>query len=438
MDSPAPVFGPPSSFSASLGRVPTDEERSRDLTRIKIIATTLLVFSVVLAFAARLLETRQWSLGYVAAWAEAAAVGGLADWYAVVALFRHPCGIPLPHTAIISSNREHIAESFGDFVEEQFLAPDPIEQKLKSVDFAAAAAEWLADEERSVSLSRFALRLLPQALSAVEETGLQSFMAQHVVEQIEAFEVAPLAAKLMSAFVEDQRHQRIFDEILAGLDRLLRDEQTLEVIREKIRGELPSLFSLFRADAYLLHRLVTLTSGFIHEAQSDSDHALRHDFDRFVRDFVEKLGSSPEYADRAETLKRELLARAEVRVLAEDLWVSVKRFLVKDARSSNSILEVHLARFLADLGRKLAQEPRLRAEINAGMVNVLQTFVQSQKREIARFITDQIRSWDVAQMVNIIELNIGRDLQYIRLNGTFIGGLAGLGLYAAQSGLGLH
>ena len=212
MDSPAPVFGPPSSFSASLGRVPTDEERSRDLTRIKIIA-----------FAARLLETRQWSLGYVAAWAEAAAVGGLADWYAVVALFRHPCGIPLPHTAIISSNRERIAESFGDFVEEQFLAPDPIEQKLKSVDFAAAAAEWLADEERSVSLSRFALRLLPQALSAVEETGLQSFMAQHVVEQIEAFEVAPLAAKLMSAFVEDQRHQRIFDEILAGLDRLLRD-----------------------------------------------------------------------------------------------------------------------------------------------------------------------------------------------------------------------
>lgn len=118
--------------------------------------------------------------------------------------------------------------------------------------------------------------------------------------------------------------------------------------------------------------------------------------------------------------------------------MSVKRFLVKDARSSNSILEVHLARFLADLGRKLAQEPRLRAEINAGMVNVLQTFVQSQKREIARFITDQIRSWDVAQMVNIIELNIGRDLQYIRLNGTFIGGLAGLGLYAAQSGLGLH
>ena len=438
MNSPAPVLSPPSSLSASLERSPSDAERSRGLARIKIIATSLLAFSVVVAFAARMLESHHWSFGYVAAWAEAAAIGGLADWYAVVALFRHPLGVPLPHTAIISNNRDRVAESFGDFVEEQFLAPDPIEQKLKSVDFAAAGADWLADEERSLSLSRFALQMLPQALSAVEETGLQSFMAQHVLEQIEALDVAPLAAKLMTAFVEDQRHQRIFDEILSGLDRLLRDEQTLEAVREKIRGELPSLFTLFRADAYVLRRLVTLISSFIHEAQADPDHALRHDFDRLVREFVEKLGSSPEYADKAETLKRELLARPEIRALAEDLWMSVRRFLEKDARSGNSILEIHLARFLADLGRKLAHEPRLRAEINTGMVKVLQTFVQRQKREISRFITDQIRSWDVVRMVDIIELNIGRDLQYIRLNGTFIGGLAGLALYAGEHAFGLR
>src|SRR5208283_5583451 len=160
--------------------------------------------------------------------------------------------------------------------------------------------------------------------------------------------------------------------------------------------------------------------------------------DRFVQDFVEKLDSAPEYAERAETLKRELLARPEIRDLAEDLWASVKSFLEKDAQRGDSILELHLGRFLTDLGRKLVHEPRLRAEINAGMVKILQAFVQSQKREIARFISDQIRSWDIDQMVNIIELNIGRDLQYIRINGTFIGGLSGLGLYATQNGLGLH
>ena len=405
---------------------------------MKAIATALLVLSVAVAVAARLMQSRHWSLGYVAAWAEAAAVGGLADWYAVVALFRHPCGIPFPHTAIVSSNRERIARSFGDFVEEQFLAPEPIAQKLRSVDFAAQVSEWLANEDRSLSLSQFALRLMPQALSAIEETGLRSFMAQHVVDQLEALDLAPLAAKLLSTMVEDQRHQRIFDEILVALDRILQDEQTLAAVREKIRGELPSLFNIFRADAFVLRRMVALISSLIHEAGSNPDHALRHDFDRFVREFVEKLESSPEYAERAELLKRELLARPEIRHLAEDLWQSVIKFLKTDARDGNSIVEFHLARFLTQLGRKLADEPRLGAEINAGVVKVLLTFVQTQKHEIARFITDQIRSWDIALMVRIIELNIGPDLQYIRLNGTLIGGLAGLGLYAGEHALGLR
>ena len=438
MDVSAPTDGSASIVSLPVSRTQADEQRSRDLLRIKIIATALFVASLVIAIVARLIEPYHWSLAYVAAWAEAAAVGGLADWYAVVALFRHPCGIPLPHTAIISSNRERIAQSFGDFVQEQFLAPDPIAEKLGSVDFAALGADWLADDERSASLSRFVLRLLPQALSAIEETGLRAFIAQRITHQLNEVELAPFAAKLISAFVDDQRHQRLFDEVLVGLHRLLNDEKTHEAIREKMRRELPTLFNLFRADAYLVRRFVALVSAAIEEAKAKPDHPLRQEFDRFAREFVEKLGSSPEYAAKAEALKREFLARPEIRGLAEDFWQSISAFLQKDAQSEDSFLEVHLGRFLADLGRKLADEPKVRADINLGVVQVLQTFIQSHKREVARFITDQIRSWDVDQMITIIELNIGQDLQYIRLNGTFIGGLAGLALYSIEHALRLH
>jgi uncharacterized membrane-anchored protein YjiN (DUF445 family) len=430
--------GSASIVALPVSRSQADEQRSRDLLRIKIIATALFVVSLVIAIVARFLEPRHWSLAYVAAWAEAAAIGGLADWYAVVALFRYPCGVPLPHTAIISSNRERIAQSFGDFVQEQFLAPGPIAEKLGSVDFAALGADWLADDERSASLSRFALRLLPQALSAIEETGLRAFIARRITDQLNGIELAPFAASLASAFVEDQRHQRVFDEVLVGLHRLLKDEKTHDVIREKMRRELPTLFNLFRADAYLVRRFVALVSAAIEEAKAQPDHPLRLDFDRFTREFIEKLGSSPEYAAKAETLKREFLARPEVGGLAEDLWLSVAAFLQREAQDENSFLEAHLSRFLADLGRKLASEPKLRADINVGVVQVLQTFIQSHKREVARFITDQIRSWDVDQMITIIELNIGRDLQYIRLNGTFIGGLAGLALYSVEHALRLH
>jgi uncharacterized membrane-anchored protein YjiN (DUF445 family) len=424
--------------SHPVSGTPADAQRAKDLLRIKMVATALFASSVVIAIVARFLEPHHWSLAYLAAWAEAAAVGGLADWYAVVALFRHPCGVPLPHTAIISNNRERIARSFGDFVQEQFLAPEPIAQKLESVDFAALAADWLSDDERSDSLARFALQMTPQALSAIEETGLRAFVAQAMTDRFNEIELAPVAAKLLSSIVDDQRRQRIFDEVLVGLHGLLNDEKTHEAIREKMRRELPTLFNLFRADAYLVRRFVALVSASIEEARAQPDHPLRLEFDHFAHEFIEKLGTSREYAAKAETLKQEFLARPEVRGLGEDLWLSVAAFLQKEAQGENSFPETHLGRFIADLGRKLANEPQLRADINIGVVQVLQTFIQAHKREVARFITDQIRSWDVEQMITIIELNIGRDLQYIRLNGTFIGGLAGLALYSLEHALKLH
>ena len=243
MDVSVQTDGSVSIASLPVTRTQADEQRSRDLLRIKIIATALFVASLVIAIVARFIEPYHWSLAYVAAWAEAGAIGGLADWYAVVALFRHPCGVPLPHTAIIANNRERIAESFGDFVQAQFLAPGPIAQKFGSVDFAALGADWLADDERSASLSRFVLRLLPQALSAIEETGLRAFIAQRITDQLNEVELAPFAAELISEFVEDQRHQRAFEDVLVGLHQLLNDEKTTDIIREKMRRELPTLFN---------------------------------------------------------------------------------------------------------------------------------------------------------------------------------------------------
>ncbi|HME84676.1 MAG TPA: DUF445 family protein [Roseiarcus sp.] len=411
---------------------PRADEKSADLARMKAVATALVAASVLIAILARALEPRHWAFSYVAAWAEAAAVGGLADWYAIVALFRHPLGIPMPHTAIIASNRTRIAESFGAFVHDQFLQPGPIGEKLRSVDFAALAAEWIADDQRSVAMSRFILKLAPQALKATEETGLKDFVAGRALAQLKALELAPFAAKLFAAAIEDGRHQRLFDDLLVGLHRLLSDETMLNAIREKIRHELPTVFNIFRADAYLVRRFVALISQAIDEAKNDREHPFRRDFDRFAREFVERLASSPELALRSERLKREFLARPEIGDLAEGLWLSFVAFVDEDARGDNSLLLRHMANFLADVGRKLSQEPRLRAEINIGAVKTLQAFIDNNKSEIARFITNQIKAWDVDRMIDIIELNIGRDLQYIRLNGTFVGGLAGLVLFAAE------
>lgn len=412
-----------------------DAERARDLRRIKLAATALLVFTATLFLVARHYEPVHWAWGYVASFAAAATVGGLADWYAVVALFRRPLGLPIPHTAIIPRNHLRIADTLGEFIETNFLAPEPVEARLRDVDFAALVADWLVDPERAAALADFVLRLLPQALGAIDQSGLKGFLGKRIMVELQRVELAPLAAGLLAAVTEKGRHQRLLDELLGALEKVLTNEETLTALRERIRKELPALFNLYRADAYLLRKIVASTSGFIQDARADPKHPLRLEFDSFVTGFIERLRGSDSFARRAESLRRDLLARPEIAAIAEGAWESLRTFLEQDSRAPDSQIRRQLEAMLVDIGGQLARDPAIRAEINRGMVRVLADFVQSQKSGVGRFIADQVKSWDIDMLIGRIELTVGRDLQYIRFNGALIGGLAGLALHALEQGL---
>ena len=401
--------------------------RRTKLTAAVALALCILVFAVAKSFEG----SHQW-LGFVAAFAEAATIGGIADWYAVVALFRRPLGLPIPHTAIIPENQHRIADNLGRFIEANFLAPEPVREKLAEVDFAALVADWLADAERAAGLSRFVARLVPQTLAAVEQSGLRDFVTSRMLEQIEKVPLAPLAADLLSALTDDRRHQKLFDEFTRVVGRFLNDEQALETMREKIREELPSLFNLFRADAYLLKKIVASAGSLLEEVRADPEHPMRAEFDRFALGFIERLRNSKQYARRAEKLKRDFLARPEVRVLAGDAWASLRLFIEQDANAPNSMIRAHLANMFVEVGRHLADDAQIRADMNQGFVVALGSFVESQKSGVSKFIADQVKRWDLAQLTRLIEMNIGKDLQYIRFNGMIIGGLAGLVLYTAE------
>jgi uncharacterized membrane-anchored protein YjiN (DUF445 family) len=413
----------------------SDRERARALGRVKAAATLLLVGTAALFVLARHYEPDHWAWGYVAAFASAATVGGLADWYAVVALFRRPLGLPIPHTAIIARNHHRIGDTLGAFIETNFLAPAAVEKKLGEVDFAARIADWLGDRERSAALAAFATRLLPQMLATLDQSELRRFLGDRMRAELERIELAPLAAGLLSAVVETGRHQRVLNELLSALDKVLTNEETLAALREKIRKELPALFNLYRADAYLLRKIVASTTAFIEEARADPHHALRREFDGFMASFIERLGRSPDFARRAEKLKQDLLARAEIGKLADDAWASLRAFIARDATSETSQIRLQLETMLLDFGRQLSREPTIRSEIDRGMVRLLSDFVQAQKSGVGRFIADQVKGWDVDMLIGRVELTVGRDLQYIRFNGAMIGGLAGLALHVLDQGL---
>lgn len=426
MSRPAPAFA-----SVASARFDADAKLSA-LRRTKFVAAAALAFCVLVFAVAKSLESRHAWLGFVAAFAEAATIGGLADWYAVVALFRRPLGLPIPHTAIIPENQNRIADNLGRFIEVNFLAPEPVREKLAEVDFSALVADWLADPNRAADLSRFVGRLVPQTLAAVEQSGLRGFVTSRMLEQIEKVPLAPLAAELLSALTDDRRHQKLFDEFTKVVGRFLSDEQALATMREKIREELPSLFNLFRADAYLLKKIVASAGSLLDEVRADPHHPMRAEFDLFVETFVERLRTSKQYARRAEKLKRDFLARPELSALAGDMWDSLRLFIEQDAKAPNSMIRDHLATMFVEVGRHLADDAQIRADMNQGFIVALASFVESQKSGVSTFIADQVKRWDLAQLTRLIEMNIGKDLQYIRFNGMIIGGLAGLVLYIAE------
>ena len=417
---------------ATLVAMPVDAERAAELRRVKWLATGVLATTLVIFIASKALLPLHPAFGFVAAFAEAATIGGLADWYAVVALFKRPLGLPIPHTAIIQSNQERIAEKLGEFIENNFLEAGQVEAKLREIDFGTFIADWLRDRKRSEDLARFVLRMLPEAFAATENSGLMQFISRRVTTQILSVDLAPLAAGALRGFVQEGKHEGLLDDLLRALHQTLTQQETMTVIRDKVRAEMPTLLKLYRADKFVVNRIIASATKFFEEVRNDPQHPFRGEFDRMLLSFVDRLGSDKAFADRIDGLKRDLLARPELANLGRTIWANVRDFIARSASGESQVLQHQLARMFVEAGDALDGDAELRGEINQGLVAILRTVVAEQKSGVSTFIADQMKSWDMEQLISLIEVNVGKDLQYIRFNGSLIGGLAGLALYSLE------
>src|SRR5438309_4531430 len=340
---------------------PGDAVRAAELRRVKLLATLVLAATFAIFLGARALLPMHPAFGFVAAFAEAATIGGLADWYAVVALFKRPLGLPIPHTAIIQGNQERIAEKLGEFIEVHFLEVAPVDAKLRQIDFGSFVADWLRDRKRSTDLARFTLRLLPEAVSATESSGLMTFITRRITTQLQSIDLAPLAAATLRGFVAEGRHQGLLDDVLRAVHQTLTQPETMAVIRDKIRAELPTLLKLYRADKFLVNRIVASATTFFEEVRNDPKHPFRGEFDRMVLSFVDRLGSDPNYAGRIDGLKRDLLARPELSDLARTIWSNARSFFERSASGETQALQLRLVRMFMAAGEALAGDAEMRA-----------------------------------------------------------------------------
>ncbi|MBL0172859.1 MAG: DUF445 domain-containing protein [Gemmatimonadaceae bacterium] len=411
-------------------RITADDEIKRvRLVRMKRVATVMLVVVALLYLVARLYETRFPWVGYVRAFAEAAMVGGIADWFAVTALFRHPLGIPIPHTAIVPARKDRIGTALGNFVQRNFLTREVVASKLAGMKLGERAATWLSQPENSRRLARMVARGLHGAASVMRDDDVQQVVDRGIVSRLRTLQVSPLLARIFELFTAGGRHQALLDDALRLAARFL--EENEDVIRERVKAESPWWVPGAVEDK-LGDRVVSGVEKTLVAVAADPAHPLRQRYDEAVDRFVVSLRENPTVIARAEQIKLELLAHPAVGDFSRSVWDDLKTRLTGYAERLADDVETEpdqVERWLSGLGQKVLADPDLAAKVNGWVVELVTYAVEQAREEVAKLIATTVGAWDANATSRKIELQIGRDLQFIRINGTLVGGMVGVLLH---------
>ena len=396
------------------------------LRRMRWLATSLLVAMLLLLATSVALEFRHSWLQWIRAFAEAGAVGGLADWYAVTALFRRPLGLPIPHTAIIPANKDRIGESLGDFVEQNFLTPEHIVARLREHDAAWALARWLAAPDNSLAVASTIGDFLPTLLSGFSDEEIRQFFDRALTPQLLRLNVSRIAGSVLSVLTQDERHQVLLDRALQALEGWLVANQ--ELIQTKFSEA--SRYTPSVVDRYIVQKFLQGIVALLHEVAANPQHELRARFDQAVQARIHDLMNSETHRRKGEALLRRLIEHVRSEGFYRSLWENMINRVTADLRSDSPVITGHIAAALAAVGERLLEEPGVRQRLNAWWLETAGAIVQRFGHQISRLISDVVKSWDAGEVSRKVELEIGRDLQYIRINGTFIGGAVGVLLHA--------
>jgi uncharacterized membrane-anchored protein YjiN (DUF445 family) len=410
-----------SSFPAG----PDDEVKTQQLAVMKRRATGALV-AVTAVFLATL-PFDGTTAEYVRAAAEASMVGGLADWFAVTALFRHPLGLPIPHTAVIPERKDQFGLTLGEFVQRNFLSSETIAERVGTARVAERAAAWLADPRHAEDVAARVADAAAWGIDLVEDDDVHVALESVLRRQAEATNLAPLAGRALRALTATDRHQEVLGAAFTALDRFLEDNR--ETLRTRYHRESPWWIP-GAVDDRIFDRLVDGARHVLGEVAADPDHELRKELDRRLRDLADQLEHSPELRERGEQLKAELLASPQVRAWTRSVWEDAKAALRDQAHDADSEVRRRLAATVAGVGRRLQEDAALRTAVEGVAERGARYVAEHFHDEITGLVTSTVERWDANETSSKLELLLGRDLQFIRINGTVVGGVAGLAIHA--------
>jgi uncharacterized membrane-anchored protein YjiN (DUF445 family) len=419
------------------------DPRAKPLRRMQAMALALLL----LAIAGLVLS--QWMGGqgpwaWTKAFCEAAAVGALADWFAVVALFRRPLGLPIPHTAIIPASKGRIADSLAVFVRDHFLDPKALLSKLSVFDPAARLGQWISQTDNVRRLSGSARAMALEAIDLLDETAVRQAIHQFVVTKVRSWNAAALGGDVLGLLTKDGRHHELLDAALLNLGNYLDNPETRQKLSSLMvkhaRNEWPKIIkavniikSVDDLGDNLADRLAVAIINEMREVMSEPQHPVRLQYEDWLQGFIERLKSDPGLIDRVNEIKMQIIDHPAVHDYVNGLWAEIHAALKRDLAKETSSLAQYLERGLLRMGQKLAEDGALREAINSHVLSAAEKLGDTLRSTLTTHIATTVKGWDERQLVEQIELSVGRDLQFIRINGTVVGGLVGLALHALMT-----
>jgi len=404
-----------------------EQEQITQLNKMQRLASGLLVLMAIVFVLSKLSEANYPYLSFLTAFAEAAMVGALADWFAVTALFKAPLGLPIPHTAVIPKNKDRIGESFANFLEHNFMTQEIVSAELRAIDFSSAIAGWLANPANSRIVARQAVNGIPSLLRIIEEDeDVGRFARNRMQAVMKNMKFAPFLAEIISILIANRHHQLVFDHLLELAASAL--QQNKIYLRQKIHEGSPRWMPKALDDRYFEKLLAGLEDALDELAQEGSEWRFR--FQLAVEELIDKLKHAPQYEEKVATVVTGILEHPMFANYIENIWRDIKLRLLLDIDSEDSQAVAKLTDALRAFSEALLQDAQVRSKLNLWICSFATEAIIARRNVIAELVSRVIRTWDGETISRKLELQVGKDLQYIRINGTLVGGLVGLMLHA--------
>ena len=397
---------------------------------MRVAATMLLAAMALIFLGAHQLEGSHPAWGYVVAFAEAAMVGGLADWFAVTALFRRPLGLPIPHTAIIPENKNRIADTMARFLQTNFLIPSVVGRRMRDMNVARALGEFLEQPRKDGGgrIRAGAARLLADLLESLDPERLGLQVKAGLARQLDRMEIAPLLSRVLSAAIADGKHRPLFDTMIRWAGRALEDNEAL--VRRMIHDRAHSVLRWTGLDERLANSVIDGLYRMLAEILVDPEHPVRLKVEQSLQQFAHDLVHDPDTRERVEAMKRGLLANPAIGEWWMSVWEQLRHALIEFARGGGSGLSGQLGEAVGELARSLREDPALQWQVNRIARRTLVGIASRYGGQIVQLVSETVRRWDGETVTRRIEGAVGRDLQFIRINGTLVGGLVGVTIHA--------